>query len=93
MCCNPSNSWYIKCDGTTHINAQTNTVSNFAWNSSPVVIGIKCMLSEKKIWFYKDSPDNECGPYDIPTGNNFRIVSGHCNTGNGTLIIPKCEEL
>jgi len=37
-------------------------------------------------------PDKvEAGPYNI-TGNSFRVVSGHCNTGNGTLTILSCEE-
>jgi len=92
-CCNPSNAYYIKCDGTAHINSASHSVPNFAWQSATCIIGMKVNLSEKKISFYRDGEENECGPYDIGSGNNFRVFAGHCNTGNGTLTITKCLEL
>jgi len=90
MCCNPPNAFYVQCNGSIHINAQTHNNNSFAWRSEKTIMGIKVLLSEKKIYFM--IPDKvEAGPYNI-TGNSFRVVSGHCNTGNGTLTILSCEE-
>jgi hypothetical protein len=91
MCCNPQNSFYIKCDGTLHINSAQTTEYDFAWQAQPVTIGMRVYLSEKKMFFY--IPDKrEIGPYTL-VGNNFRVVAGHCNTGNGTITITTCTSL
>src|SRR5690606_31961268 len=51
-CCNPPNAYYIRCDGTVHINSvNDNTSFNFQ-NSNKTIIGMRVMLSEKQIWFY-----------------------------------------
>lgn len=92
MCCNPTNSYFIKCDGTIHINGVTHA-SNLSWYGNSVTIGMKVLLSEQVIYFYKDSPDNEVGPYTILAANNFRVVSAHCNTGSGNIAIKTCYEI
>jgi hypothetical protein len=89
-CCSPANSYYIQCDGTVHINS-SKINSPLQWNSEKCIIGMRVILSEKVIYFYKDSPDNEFGPYIISTGTNFRVYAGHCNTGNGNLNILTCR--
>jgi hypothetical protein len=89
FCCSPVNSFYIQCNGTVHINSQNSTVSELAWNSETVVIGMKIVLSERLIYFYiKDK--FESGPYQINSGTQFTVVSGHCNNGNGTIKILDC---
>jgi len=89
MCCNPANSYYVQCDGSIHINAVRTTDTRFQWNSQKVTIGIKVMLTERKIWFYM--PDKvELGPYTIANGTSFRVVAGHCNSGNGEITITDC---
>lgn len=91
-CCNPANYFYLQCDGSVHINSTRTTPNNFAWYGANVVIGMRVMLSEKQIYFYKDSPDNETGPYML-TGNTFRVMAGHCNSGNGSITITTCYEV
>jgi hypothetical protein len=89
MCCNPANSYYIQCEGGAHVNGVRHQ-TNLAWHGSPVTIGMKVMLSEKQIYFYKDTQEDLQGPYMITSGNKFRVVGGHCNTGNGELKIKTC---
>lgn len=88
MCCNPPNSFFIKCDGNVYISQASYPMSNLSWNSQNVTIGMKVYLDEKKIYFYVEGK-GECGPYTI-TGSNFRVVAGHCNSGNGNLKITNC---
>jgi hypothetical protein len=91
MCCNPSNSFYIQCDGSVHINATKHNEQALSWNGANVNLGMKVNLEEKKIWFY--IPDRkEVGPYTL-NGNTFRVVAGHCNTGNGMITITDCYEM
>jgi hypothetical protein len=52
MCCNPSNSYYVQCDGNVHINSQINNISQLAWHSQTVRIGMKVLLKERQIYFY-----------------------------------------
>jgi hypothetical protein len=89
-CCNPSNSYYIQCDGSTHINANRGN-SLLSWHSQPCIIGMRVLLSDKTIYFYKDTPENEIGPFNIVSGTNFRVYAGHCNSGNGELKILTCR--
>lgn len=90
-CCNPANFFYIQCNGTIHINSTTTTETTMAWGASSVTIGMRVLLSEKKLYFY--IPDKEeKGPYSL-TGNSFRVVAGHCNTGNGQIKITECYEI
>jgi hypothetical protein len=91
-CCTPANCYYIRCDGSILINGARHN-SNLAWNSQPVVIGMKVFLSEKQIYFYKDTPENEVGPFPITNGNNFTAYAGHCNSGNGNLKINACYRI
>jgi len=91
MCCNPANSYYIQCDGSTHINAQRTENTQMAWNSQHVTVGLKVNLQEKQITFYIVDK-GEVGPFPIATGNNWRVVAGHCNTGNGDITITDCYE-
>jgi len=91
MCCNPSNSYYVQCDGSVHINSQINNISQLAWGAKTVTIGMKVLLKERQIYFY--IPDiGEYGPYSISNGNSFTVVSGHCNSGSGTIRILDCYE-
>jgi hypothetical protein len=90
MCCNPANSFYIQCDGSVHINGVKTDVG-LSWHSANVTITMKVSLEDKKIWF--SIPDrNEVGPYTL-NGNSFRVVAGHCNTGNGEIKITDCYEM
>jgi hypothetical protein len=90
MCCNPVNAYYVQCNGTIHINSTTNTNTAFNWQSEKVNIGIKVSPREKKIQFFLPDKEIESDTYCISTGNNFRIVAGHCNTGSGSITISKC---
>ena len=92
-CCNPANAYYIQCDGSVHINGVRTENTGFAWNSSPCIIGLRVLLNENQIYFYKDSPVNEIGPFNIASGNDFRVYAGHCNTGNGKLNIQTCYSI
>lgn len=86
MCCNPSNAYYVQCDGSIHINANRSTDTRFNWGSNKTIIGMKVMLIENQISFY--IPDVcEVGPFTLSNGKTWRVVSGHCNTGNGTITI------
>jgi hypothetical protein len=89
-CCNPTNCYYLQKDGSVHINGSKITTT-MLWNDTPdLIIGMKVLLSEKLIYFYKDSPENEIGPYTITTGTNFTVYAGHCNSGHGDLLITDC---
>jgi hypothetical protein len=89
-CCNPTNCYYLQKDGSVHING-SRTTSSLNWSdSSNLIIGMKVLLSEKMIYFYKDTPENEIGPYAITSGSSFRVYIGHCNSGNGELFINEC---
>jgi hypothetical protein len=88
-CCNPANFFYVQCNGSVHINSTTTTNPAFSWQSENVIIGLKVLLKEKKIIFTLPEKDVESEPYNL-TGNNFRLVAGHCNTGNGSITITKC---
>jgi hypothetical protein len=51
---------------------------------------MKVDLDEKTVLFY--IPDvAEAGPFTL-NGSNFRIVGGHCNSGNGSITILTCYE-
>ncbi len=95
-CCNPPHAYFVQCDGTTHINSITKSNPNASWKSTKVLISIRVYLSDpanKKIYFaFPEKNDIELGPYTI-TGNDFRVYAGHCNTGNGEIIIQECFEL
>jgi len=91
-CCNPANSYYIQCDGSTHINGARTENPTMAWNSQPVTIGMRVNLQEKNITFYI-TDKGEVGPFNISTGTNWRVYAGHCNTGNGDLTISECYEI
>ena len=89
-CCNPSNAWYIQCDGSLHMSGTRTENKQVAWNSSKIIIGMKVYLSQKKFYFYfPEKSDLELGPYNIQ-GNSFRVYAGHCNTGNGEIKILDC---
>lgn len=91
-CCNPANCYFIKCDGTVHTNG-TNHNSNpsfYFQNTANTVIGMKVKLTERKIWFYVNCPENETGPYNIISGTRFKIYAGSCNGCNGQLKINTC---
>jgi len=64
--------------------------NSVTWLSQNITIGIRANLETKEVWFY--SPDKfDIGPYQI-TGDSFRITSGHCNTGTGTIKILSCVD-
>jgi hypothetical protein len=90
-CCNPTNSYYVQCDGSIHINANKQTNNDLSWYGSPITIGMRVMLSDKEIYFYKNDGSNEIGPFEIISGSNFRVYAGHCNSGNGKLKISTCH--
>jgi hypothetical protein len=91
MCCNPANSWYIQCDGSTHSNGTRTENYNLAWNAANITVTIKVLLDTKQIYFIVDGR-GEAGPFPL-VGNTFRVVAGHCNTGNGTITITECVEV
>jgi hypothetical protein len=90
MCTNPGNSWYIQCDGSTHSNGTRTDNFNLSWGTANVTVTIKILLDSKQVYFIVDEK-GEVGPFPL-TGNTFRVVSGHCNTGNGRLTITDCCE-
>ncbi len=90
FCCTTDNSNYIQCDGSIITNSIRSNNTDMAWRGNNVCLGMKVLLSQKQIYFYlKDGPEK--GPFDI-VGNSFRVVSAHCNTGNGTIDIVECKE-
>lgn len=90
MCCSPGNSVYLQCDGNFKINSTYINNPAFAFYSQPTIIGMKVNLQEKNVYFY--IPDRcEAGPFTL-NGNTFRLVAGHCNTGNGSINILTCFE-
>ncbi len=93
-CCNPTNCVYIQCDGSVHTNSTKTNNNQVAWQSQKIIIGMKVFLeTQKNVYFYfPEKNDLEIGPYKL-TGSNFRIYSGHCNNGNGTIRILDCWEL
>jgi hypothetical protein len=91
MCCNPAHSYYIQCDGSTHINATRTENTTLRWGGENVTITLKVWLSKKQIQFIVDGK-GESTVYNI-SGNTFRFVAGHCNTGNGQITIAECIEL
>lgn len=90
-CCNPANSFYIQCDGSTHINGTRVENSLFSWGANQVTVTLKVNIHEKTIYF-SVSDKGELGPFTI-TGNTFRVYAGHCNTGNGEINITECYEI
>ena len=91
MCCNPSNCWYIQCDGSTHINGIRTENNNLAWHSEKIIISLKVLLEKREMYIIIEGK-GEVGPMTL-SGNTFRVVAGHCNTGNGQLIINECYEI
>jgi len=89
-CCNPKNCYYFQKDGSVHINGSRIQTSMPWKDSADLIIGMKVILSEKVIYFYKDSPENEIGPYSITCGTKFTVYAAHCNSGNGELLISDC---
>jgi len=90
MCCNPANSFYIQCDGSTHINGTRTENGNLAWFGQNITITLKVNLQVRQITFCV-LDKGEAGPFTI-TGSNFKVVAGHCNNGNGEIIINSCFE-
>ncbi len=91
MCCKPTNCVYVQCNGQVKHNGTAVQNPEFAWNSDKALVGMKVDLLLKKVIFYRPNHP-EIGPYDI-TGSEFRIVSGHCNQGNGSIKILQCCEI
>jgi hypothetical protein len=91
MCCTPTNAFYLKCDGNTYINGKISNFPNYSWLSQEVLIGFRLYSSSKKLYIYREN-EEELGPFNM-VGNKFRFVSGHCNTGNGTIQITKSVEI
>jgi hypothetical protein len=90
MCCNPGNAFYVQCNGNIRINGNTSTSNIFNFESARTTIGMRINFAEKEMYFY--IPDKgEYGPHKL-NGNTFRIVSGHCNSGNGSISILSCYE-
>jgi len=91
MCSSQVNAYFVQCNGSIKTNGATITNNLFNWQSERTVIGMRVNLQEKTIMFY--IPDKgEAGPFAI-VGNEWKIVSGHCNTGNGTIKILSCIEI
>ena len=90
-CCNPTNSYYIQCDGSTHINGVRTENTQMAWHSQPILITLKVNLSEKNIIFSIENK-GELGPFPI-MGRDFKVYAGHCNSGNGEIKINDCYEV
>ena len=91
MCCNPVNSFYIQCDGSSHNNGVRVENPHMMWGPNPVTVGIKINIPEKQIYFYI-TDKGELGPFTL-IGKSFRVVAGHCNTGNGDITISQCYEV
>jgi hypothetical protein len=90
-CCNPANSWYIQCDGSSHSNGVRTENYHLAWNGANVTVTMKVLIESKQIYFNVEGK-GEVGPYPL-SGNSFRVYAGHCNTGNGTITITDCCEI
>jgi len=91
MCGSPPNSYYVQCNGNIKTNGTNIANPLFNWQSEKTTIGIRVNLAEKNVWFYIPEK-GEAGPYPI-VGNQWRVVSGHCNTGTGTITINSCIEI
>jgi hypothetical protein len=90
MCCTPTNAFYLRSNGTLNFNGQTVTEDNLNFNNQKETIGMKVDLKEKTLNFYIPNR-TEYGPI-LLTGNQFRVVSGSCNTTTGSLTILTCYE-
>ncbi len=88
-CCNPSNAYYIKCDGCLHMSGKIITTQH-QFKRKKVIIGMEVMLSDMKMRFYEDSIDNCTDYYDI-IGDVFQVYASTCNTANGDIMITKCH--
>jgi hypothetical protein len=90
MCCSPENAFYLRSNGEIKINSQNTKIDNFRFSNEKEIIGMKVDLNAKTVIFYIPNKA-EYGPVNI-FGNFFRVVSGSCNTSNGTLTILTCYE-
>jgi len=91
FCGSPPNAYYVQCNGNVKNNGTTIPNTLFNWQSERTTIGIRVNTAEKTVVFY--IPDKgETEPYPI-VGNSWRVVAGHCNTGNGTITINSCIEI
>jgi len=91
MCCTPTGAYYIQCNGNVKNSGTTVPNNLFNWGSQKTTIGLRVNLQEKTIIYYIPEK-GETEPYPI-VGNSWRVVSGHCNTGNGTITINSCVEI
>ena len=86
MCCTCAGVTYIKSNGY-YVQSSTSTVNtNLKFESTANVIEITVDAKEKKCYF-KVNDFDEQGPYNLPTGEEFLITSGSCNTANGKIKI------
>ena len=85
MCCSPASVTYFNCNGYVYQNGSSTLESKLVHSGGERRIRIRLMCSEKNVYFQLNEND-ECGPYKL-TGTRFKIVSGSCNSLNGTIKI------
>lgn len=92
MCCNCSGVTYVKSNGdvisnSTHINKNDSEMKNeLQFNSLENIIELE-LNYDKKVCYFKVNNNNKQGPFDLPKGDKFLIVSGCCNSTNGYIEI------
>jgi hypothetical protein len=91
MCCNPANAFYIQCDGSVHIDRNKSDFTQLKWGSASVLVTLKVWLSRRQIVFIVHGK-GEAGLFTI-SGSTFKVISAHCNPGNGQLVITECFSL
>lgn len=85
MCCSPVSVTYFNCNGYVYRNGSSTVESKLTHSGGERRIRVRLMCSEKSVYFQLNDND-ECGPYKL-TGTRFKIVSGSCNSLNGTIKI------
>lgn len=85
MCCSPASVTYFNCNGYVYQNGSSTLESKLTHSSGERRIRVRLMCSEKTVYFQLNEND-ECGPYKL-TGTKFKVVSGSCNSLNGTIKI------
>lgn len=87
MCCTIKDCTYIRSNGNVVENGTTLTNDKLNLNKDgETVIEIRVLGAEKEVYF-KVNEEDEQGPYKLPSGKDFRIVSGTCNSANGYIKI------
>lgn len=87
MCCTPSSVTYIRCNGNVCVKGSSTTNNELKFDHPEIkTICIRVDSKEKHVYFTIDDREEQ-GPYELPGGSSYTIVSGSCNSANGFIQI------